>query len=182
VPSQRWPSEILGPTGTGWFAAKMNPIRKGAPVVHKQIVIPLILLAMSATSQLAWAALGGMLDSVEADQSRMHATRRIADRNGYQVHEMVLSGGTVVREFATPSGAVFGVAWQGPFKPDLNQLLGEYFARLVTAGQSPHGDHRMLKVRDADLVIDSGGKMRAFAGRAYLPALVPGSVSVDDIR
>ena len=87
-----------------------------------------------------------------------------------------------MKEFVGPSGTVFGLAWQGPFKPDLNLLLGEHFSRLVAAGRKPHGDHRMLLVSDADLVIESGGKMRSFTGHAYLPAIVPANVSVSEIR
>jgi hypothetical protein len=112
----------------------------------------------------------------------MHATRRVASQIGYEVHELALPSGTVVREFVAASGKVFAVAWQGPFKPDLNQLLGPSFDRLVAAGRRPHGDHRMLSVHAADLVIESGGRMRGFAGRAYLPALVPASVYSGDIR
>jgi hypothetical protein len=32
------------------------------------------------------------------------------------------------------------------------------------------------------LVVQSGGQMRAFFGRAYLPAQVPQGVALDDIR
>jgi len=39
-----------------------------------------------------------------------------------------------------------------------------------------------LSVHAADVVIDSAGKMRNFAGRAYVPALVPSGVPVGNIR
>jgi hypothetical protein len=94
----------------------------------------------------------------------------------------VLNSGTVVREFAVSSGKVFAVTWQGPVKPDLSQLLGPHFNRLVAAGPSPHSDHRSLRLQAPDIVIESGGRMRAFAGRAYLPALVPDSVNLGGIR
>lgn len=149
----------------------------------QQLVVPSLLACLlTPLPQAGWAALGGAPDTVQADASQMHATRRIASHAGYQVHELTLPTGTLVREFVAPSGTVFGVAWQGPFKPDLNQLLGVHFARFVAAGQSPHGGHRRLAVHADDLVIDSGGKMRGFAGRAYLPALVPAAVSTGDIR
>jgi hypothetical protein len=142
----------------------------------------LLFCGFFGMSQPAWAALGATYETVQTDELHLHATRRVADHAGYQVHELTLPTGTVVREFVAPSGTVFAVAWQGPFKPNLNQLLGESFARLVEAGQLPHGDHRRLTVHAADLVIDSGGKMRSFAGRAYLPAIVPATVSASDIR
>jgi hypothetical protein len=37
-------------------------------------------------------------------------------------------------------------------------------------------------MRDPDLIVESGGRMRNFAGRAYLPNLVPAAVSAGDIR
>jgi hypothetical protein len=126
--------------------------------------------------------LGGSSDTVQTDEAQMRAARRLASHTGHDVHELVLGSGTVVREFVGPTGVVFAVTWQGPIKPDLNQLLGAYFPRLVAAGQSPHGDHRSLSLQAADLVIESGGRMRGFAGRAYLPALVPAGVDVGEIR
>jgi len=151
-------------------------------VRKKNVVSAVLLCAFVAASQPGWAALGGTPDTVQADQLQMHATRRVASQTGYEVHELALPSGTVVREFVASSGAVFGVAWQGPFKPDLNQLLGPSFTRLVAEGRRPHGHHRMLGLHAADLVVDSGGRMRGFSGRAYLPALVPASVAVGDIR
>ena len=146
-------------------------------------VISVILLCGAVgMSQACWAALGGSLDTVQADEAHMRATRQNASRPGYGVHELFLPSGTVVREFTTSSNTVFAVTWQGPFKPDLRQLLGEHFERLVAAGQRPHGDHRSLKVHESDLVIESAGRMRSFTGRAYLPALVPAGVSIGDIR
>lgn len=148
----------------------------------KPWVASILACACCAASLPASAALGGSVDSVKADESQMKAARRVAGRAGYEVHEMTLPTGTVVREFVGNAGTVFAVAWQGPLQPDLNALLGAYFPRFVAAGQVAHGGHRRLEVRAADLVIDSGGKMRAFAGRAYLPALVPANVAIEEIR
>ena len=145
-------------------------------------IASILACACCAASLPASAALGGTVDSVRADESQMQAVRHVAPRAGYEVHEMTLATGTVVREFVGSSGTVFAVAWHGPLQPDLNALLGAYFPRFVAAGQAAHGGHRRLEVRDADLVIDSGDKVRAFAGRAYLPALVPANVAIEEIR
>lgn len=147
-----------------------------------QRVLTTSLLLFVAGGAPAWAALGGSIDSVDGDARSLHATRRLAAHSGYEVHELTLASGTIVREFATSSGTVFGVAWQGPVKPDLSQLLGPHFVRMVAAGQRPHGDHRSLRVAAPDLVVESGGRMRAFAGRAYLPALLPATVLAGDVR
>jgi hypothetical protein len=156
---------------------------KGTFGMRKRGVVPLLLFCASVgVSQAASAALGGSIVTVQNDELHMHAARRVASQTGYDVHELTLPSGTVVREFVAPTGTVFAVDWHGPFKPDLNQLLAEYFPRLVAAGQQRHGDHRRLSVHAPDLVIDSGGRMRGFAGRAYLPALVPATVAIADIR
>lgn len=143
-----------------------------------------LFCASMVLSQSSGAALGGSVATVQADQSHMRATRRVASRAGFEVHELVLGSGTRVREFASPAGTIFAVAWQGPTKPDLRQLLGEHFPRLdaTGAGAGAHRDHRALTLRNPDLVIESGGKMRAFAGRAYLPALMPAGVALEDVR
>lgn len=154
----------------------------GSVVAEGKWAFAASVLLCACVGTPVWAALGGGVDSVNHDELSLHATRRVATHTGYAVHELSLNSGTVVREFVTPSGTVFGIAWQGPVKPDLNQLLGEHFPRMVAAGQSPHGDHRSLKLHAPDLVVESGGKMRAFAGRAYLPALLPATVSAGDIR
>ncbi|MFC5499428.1 DUF2844 domain-containing protein [Caenimonas terrae] len=156
-------------------------MKNPAPAGRRR-VLPLLLALLVLAPLSSRASLGGTSDTVQADQASMRATRRVANRTGYAVHEMVLASGTVVREFASPSGVVFGVAWQGPVKPDLSQLLGVHFDRLAAAGQRPHGGHRALRVQEPDLVIESGGRMRAFSGRAYLPDQLPAGVTAGEIQ
>jgi hypothetical protein len=150
---------------------------------HIERICTVILVGLAAFECLpAAAALGGTVDTIQSDVQTMHATRRVAAHTGYEVHELTLASGTVVREFVGPAGTIFGVAWQGPIKPDLQRLLGAGFQRFAAAARVPHGDHRSLTIHDSDLIVESGGRMRNFAGRAYLPDLVPASVAVGDIR
>jgi hypothetical protein len=164
------------------FVSDWSGLEVEIPARKKNVFSPILFCAVVAASPPGWAALGGTPDTVQADPLQMHATRRVAGQTGHEVHELALPSGAVVREFVASSGTVFAVAWQGPCKPDLNPLLGPSSTRLVAEARRPHGDHRMLSVHAADRVVDSGGKMRGFSGRAYLPALVPVSVAVGDIR
>lgn len=151
--------------------------------MHARLFYGLALsLALVGFAEPSFASLGGQADTVQSDTIKLQATRHVAVKTLYQVHELELSSGTVVREYLSPNGTVFGVAWRGPFKPNLNQLLGNYFDRFVAAGQLRHADHRMLRLNDSDLVIESAGRMRAFEGRGYLPALIPAGVSVNEIQ
>lgn len=142
------------------------------------------LLAASALPALA--ALGDNVASVSTDRLHMHAQLKGTTSSvGFTVQEIVAPSGTLVREYISPSGTVFAVSWTGPSKPDLRQLFGSYFQQYVGASSSVrHGAaaRRHFEVRQADLVVQSSGRMRAFHGRAYVPSLFPSGVTPDDIR
>ena len=144
------------------------------------------LAALSLTAVPALAGLGQDLSSVDADRAAMKAQiRATAPTVGYSVQQMELPGGTVLNEYITPAGKVFAVSWHGPTKPNLSAALGNYLQEYVTATQqaahSP-ATRRHFQIRTSDLVVESSGRMRAFYGRAYVPSLIPPSVTVADIQ
>jgi uncharacterized protein DUF2844 len=91
-------------------------------------------LAMTV-SQSATAALGGDAATMLADQVHINGKLVVSRTQKYTVHEIEAPSGTVVREFASPAGTVFGVAWSGPTTPDLRQVLGPYFDQYLGAAQ-----------------------------------------------
>ena len=102
----------------------------------------------------------------------------------YTVQETRLENGTNVQEYATPTGLVFAVAWQGPVLPNLDMLLGNYFNTFKLETDQA----RLLGRRGASvdmsrdgLVVRSSGRMRNFFGHAYATDLVPAGVSIKDI-
>ena len=140
--------------------------------------LPILLLSVFVLVPLAsWAALGDNAASVLNDQARMKGTLRSTDAHTYVMHEITASSGTVVREFVSPAGAVFGVAWEGTLPPDLQQLLGPYYqqAKQVTQSQ-PRQGRRPISIETEGLVLQQTGHPRSFQGRAYIPQLVPNSV------
>lgn len=139
-------------------------------------------LSLLSLAGSARAELGGNAASIEADRAHMLASVRQTPSQNYTVHEITTPSGTVVREYLAPSGQVFAVAWNGPMMPDLKQLFGANFARFQAAAQSRGMRRGPFMLSAPDLVIHSGGHMRSFYGRAYLPQLVPANVSVDEIR
>lgn len=147
--------------------------------------IPRLVLALALTvgaAAPAFAALGGDTASVLADRDSAKGTLQISSAAGYSVHEITTPFGTTVREYLTADGKVFGLAWRGAFMPDLHQFLGAYYPQYVQAAAAPHAGHRHLSVELPSLVVHSGGRMRAFYGRAWAPDLIPQSVSADDIK
>jgi hypothetical protein len=141
------------------------------------------LFAVVFLTVAAFATLGEDVSSVQSDQARMKAAVRFLPGQAYSVHEMSAPGGTVVREFVSTAGTVFGVTWQGSFAPDLRQLLGTHFEEYVQAAQAPANRRgRGLHIETDDMVFESGGHMRFITGRAYLRSKMPQGVRVDEIR
>jgi len=129
------------------------------------------------------AALGGDLSSVKKDQARMKGSLQVSGGDRYSVHEMKAATGTTIREYATPDGKVFGVAWEGPWRPDLRQLLGAYFGDYQQAAKRKRTGHNgPLSSATSRLVIETSGHPRAFYGRAFVPDLVPAGVEPAEIQ
>ena len=133
-------------------------------------------------SAAASATLGEPESSLTAETQLNRASIKQSDYGSYRVHEMQLPSGTVLREYAGPDGKIFAVTWNGPFIPNLKQTLGNYFAEFSAEAPAAHGTRKHLEVRQADLVVESGGHMRAHHGRAYLPQAIPSGVSVGDLQ
>ncbi|MBV8658752.1 MAG: DUF2844 domain-containing protein [Burkholderiales bacterium] len=151
---------------------------------HAYHLLPL-LLACGIASQSARASLGGDLKSVQADARKAHAAVAVkaAESAAYTVHESTLPTGTVVRQYVSPAGTVFAVVWQGPYMPDLRQLLGESFNTMVSMqAHARHAGHPAVDIGTDKLVIQSHGHMHAFVGRAYLPQSLPAGVTADAIQ
>jgi len=139
-------------------------------------LVAIVLLCFLAATP-SWAVLGESVDSLASDQQHLRGELRSAVGEGFSVHEISSADGTFVREYASPAGLVFAVSWRGPFVPDLAQLLGSYFQEFQQASQAPVRRRCPLAVRTERLVVELGGHMRAFRGRAYLPGALPNAVS-----
>jgi hypothetical protein len=133
----------------------------------------------------ASASLGGDVTSVQADQAKMQASLQTTSKDLYSIHEIHVPNDIVVREFVSPAGSVFGVAWQGAARPDLRQLLGAYFDSFAKAAQTQKAQRvgrGPLVIQQAGLVVEMGGHARSFFGRAYDPRMVPSGVPAEEIR
>lgn len=132
----------------------------------------------------ARADLGGDAAGVLADAAELHGITHSTVLQRYEIIEIDTDSGMRVREFLNRGGSVFAVAWSGPAVPDLQKLLGanfEAYAKAFAASAHP-GLHRSLRAASPDLVVESGGHLRAYRGRAYLPALIPNGASAEELR
>ena len=153
----------------------------------KRKAILSVFMAMAAllvSGQGAHAVLGGSADTIAADREALQAVHRATTpRNGYTVEEIVSDAATV-REYVSPSGVVFGIAWNGYVHPDLMLLLGSYWGEYSAARQKAARIPGRTRQRLAteNIVVEKWGHMRNLQGRAYAPVLVPAGVRVDEIK
>ncbi|KXV15671.1 hypothetical protein CR51_02395 [Caballeronia megalochromosomata] len=169
---------------------------------HGHLVSALAIVAGAfgvCAAMPAYAVLGG--EPMSAPQgatstSSTNAVARAAVASGasnasskspsnYTVLSTTLASGTIVNEYLTAQGVVFGIAWHGPRVPDLASLLGSYFPQYqegLKAQRAARGGRGPVSVQGSGLVVESSGHMGAFAGSAYLPQSLPAGVSASDIQ
>jgi hypothetical protein len=132
-----------------------------------------------------WAGLGDGPANLgpHALTTRTHQASTGAAATYTQV-DRTLDSGTSVHEYVDAHGAVFAVSWSGPFLPDLKEILGSHFEALAARAGRREGAGRssQLVVKQAHLVIVSGGHMGAFEGKAWLPARLPAGFNPDGIQ
>lgn len=145
---------------------------------------PLAVLAVATgalcASAAAHAELGGTLpDSADTLASALHVLLNGALR----VRTLTDDGNTAIHEYATSTGQIIGYAWQGPTMPDLDALLGNYAGSYRAAAASARdGNLHASRIARPDVIVESGGPMRAYVGRAWLPAALPPGVTADDLQ
>lgn len=143
------------------------------------LTVALLLSAGPAT-----AALGERANSVAKDQKTLSAPRQSASaQQGYTVQE-VKSDAVTLREYLSPEGIVFAIAWNGLIHPDLTPLLGAHAGEYEEALRQlpPKPGSRHLHVQGSRVIVEKWGNMRNLQGRAYIPTLLPVGVSVDEIQ
>jgi hypothetical protein len=123
--------------------------------------------------------------SVHDDQTKLQGNLKMTSGGAYNIHEIQAANGVVLREYVSPSGKVFGVAWQGRTHPDLRQVLGPYYDQYVQAVQAQraqrHG-HGPLRIEQSGLVVEMAGRMGSLMGRAFLPQGLPAGIRPEEIR
>lgn len=134
----------------------------------------------------SYAALGGAPSTFgnapAAFKARSLAATSATAAASYNVAESTLDSGTVVREYTSSAGVVFAVSWRGQTIPDLRTLLGGYFGTLTdAAAKQPKAGKSQLAVNGDDIVIVSGGHMRAYTGRAWVPSALPAGFTAANI-
>lgn len=152
-----------------------------ASTLLRRLLPACTLFALLLCSSPASAALGGDASSIGTGQTHLLASARIQRATTHTMHELQAATRTKVREYLGNDGKIFAVAWQGPFRPDLRQLLGSYYETYLKAAKTRVA-RGPVNIALPGLVIHMSGHQRSFYGRAYLVDRVPQGLSTDEIR
>ena len=149
-----------------------------------RIGIVVLLAAQLAGVDPADATLGEPAASVDTDLLRLGGYRAAKTASsGYEIEE-IRSDATTVREFISPEGVVFALAWNGLVHPNLTPLLGtyatDYQQALKDTPRTP--GRKSLQVSSPRVVVEKWGHMRNLQGRAYAPDLLPPGVTIHEIK
>jgi hypothetical protein len=128
----------------------------------------------------AQATLGGDAASVQANQSHLGGELRIEKLAYGERHILELSTGTVIRQYVSPTGVVYAVTWHGHRMPNLNEIFGSYAAELSRRDRIRGGRHNMA-LDGTNFMMRATGHGQTFAGRAWVPSLVPAGVDLDAV-
>lgn len=141
-----------------------------------------VLLMMMMEGLPAWAGLGENVASVDSDAQVLGGQHVMVAKAGYNLHQITTADGTLVKEFASPEGLVFGVSWQGHHIPNLSQLLGSYITNFRQSQRAHVVPRRAVTVKGANFVLSSMGHMLNFRGLAYVPGLIPANLTAEVVQ
>jgi hypothetical protein len=138
----------------------------------------------------SFAALGGNLNSVVADQVRFQGSLKTTQMGSLQIHEIrtqagTTATGTIIREYMSPSGTIFAVTWRGEWLPNMRQLLGSYFQKFVDAVKeqsAARSGRRPIQIVQPDFVVQMNAHARFYVGKVYLPGMLPPGVQPEAIQ
>src|SRR5512143_863428 len=111
------------------MTASRTTVRPPSPLKRSPGILFISLYLLAAilmTTRTASATLGETADSIATDRKAISGAKSSATAgNDYSVQE-IISDSATIREYISPTGVVFAVAWNGLTNPDLTPLLGSF--------------------------------------------------------
>lgn len=141
------------------------------------------LLFLLCIEEPVLAGLGESSESIEGDRQMLQATHTTQQKAGFTVH-VLTAPGAVVREYATPTGVIFALAWHHRTGLlNLETLFGPYYQEYAEAvANEALRSRRSHRITTEHLIVERAGRMGAVSGRVWVPPLVPPGLSQDRIQ
>lgn len=143
-------------------------------------------LGVFCLSISAHATLGGDIATVQRDARTLNAVTatisvKATVRQGQKAFAFSAPG-VHIREYASGNGSIYAISWNGYRNPDLKVLLGSHYAEYVqTRDKQVFRGHGPRLFKMEKMIVELSGHMRAFTGKAYLPAAVPRGLRPGDL-
>lgn len=152
--------------------------------------IAILATALAVSPLISYASLGGAPNTgmptsvarLATPQSASATTQAAQSAAPYSMHQSVDANGVTIREYVLPSNVVFAVTWDGPIRPDMTALLGNYFPNYVNVAQSRARGTGPLVDGDDAFRIESTGRLGRFSGMAWLLHEFPAGVRPGDLK
>ncbi len=138
--------------------------------------LAILFMLMMATTP-AWAALGSNVASVDADVQAFNGQHTLVAKTGFNLHQITMQDGSVINEYVSPAGTVFGVSWRGHRIPNFHQLLGTYLTNMQQGQRTNVIPRRAVTIQGTDFMLTSFGRMMNYQGRAWVPSLIPSTLT-----
>jgi hypothetical protein len=123
-----------------------------------------------------------MQASIAAEAKQFSASQREERAATHTVVILETPAELVIKQYVNAEGKVFALSWMGPVMPDLPKLLGRYHEAFVAGAQRAPSSRNAVRIDTPEFALESLGRMRAYRGRAYVPALVPPGMRPQDIQ
>lgn len=142
----------------------------------------------------AWATLGGNAQSIENDAVNLSTVNnnnniktntlqniQISKTNSldYTSYSFTTKNNTLIKEFIA-NNQVFAISWNGPFKTNVKQLLGQYFSNINSAPITT--SIHQAQISDNQIEYSSGGYPGEFYGTAILKSQAPKGFNFKDAQ
>lgn len=140
-------------------------------------------IARSAALSATVGASGAAPTPTLSNQNTQNAESTLLNGT-LRLRTLIDAGGTTINEYATSTGRIVAYTWAGPTMPDLRALLGKYSVsyRAGAAAATPDGNLHSSRIARPDVIVESGGPMRGYVGRAWLPNALPPGVTAADFQ
>jgi hypothetical protein len=141
-----------------------------------------ILVGIVQFPMPARAALGEDVSAIEKVRVRMGASLQVRRHPNYDIHELALPTGAMVREFVGQDAKVFAVSWSGGWRPNLRDGMGAHYDRYIEGTRGHRRARGPVRIELPGMVIFMSGHLRTFYGHVYLTEQLPAGFSLQGLE
>ncbi len=155
-------------------------------IIIKSLFIITVILFLSIVSQAKLGEAESTIQSDLVEQQFEKSEKTLASDSGpsFLVHTLTRKH-SHIREYLNQDGKIFAVVWSGQVHPDLNKLLGSYYAEFHKEAKRLHVRRRGQGpeiTQTPQVLVHRSGHMRSVVGKAICLSLVPKNFDLSNLK